>query len=326
MQSRIARRTLSSTAIAFLALTGAALPICATAAERIEVFALHFAPPDGTRVVETQHRSVIRAASGQPTHTDESDIRFTGTFKALATGYRYARQTDSYVFRRDGKEVSNPITETVMRAALTYTLDPKGKAIDIQGMAGLDAKANSALAPEAAARAAPVLAQLAEANLVAREKEEWDARYAEFADRTFTIGGVSDDRASYSLPSGEQIEYWMRTTVPNHETCPAGNCVRIDFSYESDAAEVAKWANPPASSIGHAAAHPSAKDGSAPVGTDPAHPARITGHASRLIDPATMRIYAETFDRTITSTLTAPGQAPIEVSRHEQHTYDYRYE
>ena len=326
MQSRIARRTLSSTAIALLALTGAAVPVCAQAADRIEVFSLHFAPPDGTRVIETQHRSVTRTATGQPTHTDESEIRFIGTFKALATGYRYARQTDSYVFRRDGKEVSNPISETVTRAALTYTLDLKGKAIDIQGMAGLEAKASSALAPEVAAQAAPVLAQLAESNLVAREKEEWDARYAEFAERTFAIGGGSNDRASYALPSGEQLEFWIRTTVPRHEVCPAGNCVRIDFSYESDAAEVAKWPNPPASSTGHAAAPAPGKEGSSPAGTDPAHPARITGHASRLIDPATMRIYGETFDRTITSTLNAPGQGPIEVSRHEQRTYDYRYE
>jgi hypothetical protein len=292
---RTALSTLLGLALAAPAALPAADPPAAT-------FSFHFAPPDGTRVQQTVHTVVEKTVTGQPSHRDETEATVHGVYRHVDGGYRYTTTTEGFVFRHDGKSVTNPIAELVVKAPLSYLLGLDGQASAIDGLSGLGEKLKTSFPPEVALPVLPALPFLEENALVAHEKEDWNSRYAHIANATFRIGDSFDGRGSYPLPDGSQLEYTIHTRFVGWESCPAGSCVRVEIRYDS-----------------RSDGQPTAPDTA--TGTK-----RLTGQTRRLIDPDTMRIYAEHFERTVTTLVTLKSQGPVPATRHEERSYDYRYE
>ena len=304
--------------IVITALCGAALAVQAQAqvAPPSEKFLFQFQPPDGTRVHLTYKLERTRAIEGQPPTKDETETQTEGTFKRVGDGFEYSPKTLSASVRRNGATVNDPIFGLLSKVQVTYVISKGGEAIDVWGFGEVEQLVKSTLPPQMAAALAPILN---EASLVAQQKAEWNARYADFADGSFKVGDVIDVQAPQRLPNGETINYTIRTTFPNWEPCPAGQCIRVTQVFESDAAELAKLVEGVVGRVASAASAPQValkfKKGET----------RITGSLSRLIDPKTMLIYAEQLRRTIAMQIQVPGQGVLPTVQEEARTYSYSY-
>lgn len=281
-----------------------------------ETFVFRFQPPQGTIVRQTYKLERTRTIEGQPPSKDEAETLTEGTFRRVGDGFEYSPKTISSSLRRNGVVVNDPISGIMSKVQLTYVISKGAELTDLQGFGAVEQLIKSTMPTELAAALAPMLN---EASLVARQKAEWHARYAEFADGTFKVGDVIDVQAPQRLPNGESISYTIRTSFPGWEPCPAGTCIRVRQLYESDAAELAKLVEGMVNNVANAAsaspAAPKMEKGAT----------RITGSLSRLIDPRTMLIYSEHVRRTISMTISVPGQGVFPTVQEELRTHTYAY-
>lgn len=304
--------------------------------------AFQFAPPLGTKFRLVHKQTRARLVDGQPPQIDEAESTSIGRFTRSGTDHQLTLEPQLASLRRNGQPLDDPVAAALGRLSLSYVIDGTGQARQVQGFGGIEASLQRSLPPAVAAALAGAVAEPA---LVAREKAEWDARHAGYAGRTFEIGAPFEERATYGLPGGDQLEYRVRTTLTGWEPCAAGQCMRIEQTFDTDAPAPAARGPAPAAqaaqgqslseriaaavkSTGAATNVTASGDvGAAPAAAAPAAGAvagpRLTGKASRLIDPATMRIYAETSAREIT----LPGKPPAPATTlREQRSwvYDYR--
>jgi len=290
----------------------------AHAAEPPTTFTFHFAPPDGTSVSQ-EYRLVRERSIGEQTpQRDEAVAKSSGVFRKEGGLYLYSTKTDANVLRRNGQPINDPVSALLANTTITYVISPDGEAQEIQGFADVETAARKSLPPAIAASLTPVLS---EASLVTREKAEWNSRYSDFANGTFSIGDIIDVKVPYQLPNGTAIEYVIRTSFPRWEACPAGSCVRIEMIYESDAAALQSLVKDVVANVSSAAGVALPKQSFQPVLSS-----RITGSASRLIDPKTMLIYAEQVSRTISMPVDIPGQGRVPTIQREERTYKYTYQ
>lgn len=283
-----------------------------------ETFAFKFQPPDGIRVRLSYKLQRSRLIEGQPPTKDESETQTEGRFRRSGDGYEYSPRTTAIAMRRNGAPINDPILGLLAKVPVTYLISAGGEAVSVKGFGEIDALMKASLAPQVAAALKPLLN---EASLVANEKAEWNARYADFADADFTMGEVIDVEAPQQLPNGQTMTYTVRTRFAGWEACPAGRCVRIEQVYESDAAELAKMAQGVATRVADAASMPSVA-----TGASSAAPARVTGSLVRSIDPKTMLIYAEEVRRVMSMKLQLPGLGLLPVVQEEVRVYAYRYD
>lgn len=306
--------------------------------------AFQFAPPPGTKFRLVQKQARARLVDGQPPQIDEAESTSIGRFTRQGPDHVLALEPQLASLRRNGQPLDDPVAAALGRLRLSYVIDKTGQARQVHGFAGVEASLQRSLPP---AVAATLAGAVSEAALVAKEKAEWDARYAGYAGRSFEIGAPFDERAAYGLPGGGRLEYRVRTTLAGWEPCAAGQCMRIEQTFDTDAALPAAKAPAPVpqapaaqgqslseriaaavkstgaatnvTASGDVGAAPAAATPVATVGVGP----RLIGKASRLIDPATMRIYAETVAREVT----LPGKppAPVTVLR-EQRSWSYAYD
>lgn len=280
-------------------------------------FVFRFQPPDGTLVRQTYKLERTRSIEGQAPTRDEVETTTEGRFKRVGDGFEYSPKTVSSTALRNGAPVNDPIFGLLSKVQVTYVLSNGGEAIDVRGFGEVESLVKSTMPAPLAAALAPVLN---EANLVAQQKAEWNARYADFSGGTFKVGDVLEVQAPQRLPNGETIHYTIRTRFPGWEPCPAGTCIRVVQVYESDAAALAALTEGVVGNVARAASAPQMAPRVERSG------ARITGSLSRLIDPKTMLIHSEQVKRTISLQVQAPGQAPMPTVQEESRTYTYRYE
>jgi hypothetical protein len=310
------RKPLSYVAAALLALS---VPTSAqTKAEpEGEEFVFRFQPPDGIRVRLTYTLQRNRLIEGQPPTKDESETQTEGAFRRVGETFEYSPKTVAASMRRNGTPLNDPITGLLSKIQPTYVVSAGGEAISIKGFGEIEALIKSTMPAQLASALAPILN---EATLVAQQKTEWNARYADFADGKFRIGDVIDVEAPQLLPNGTTITYTIRTKFPRWESCAAGKCIRLEQVYESDAAELARMAEGVTTRVAEAVSM------APPTPQSPKSAARITGSLSRLIDPKTMLIYSEQVKRTISMQLQVPGKGAVPTVQEESRTYSYAYE
>lgn len=308
-----------------LAIISALIAAPAAAAPPAAGVTFQFAPPLGTKFRLVQKQTRARLVDGQPPQIDEAESTSVGRFTRQGSDHVLALEPQLASLRRNGQPLDDPVAAALGRLRLSYVIDKTGQARHVHGFGGIETSLQRSLPP---AVAAALAGAVSEGALVAKEKVEWDARYAGYAGRSFEIGAPFDERATYGLPGGGQLEYRVRTTLAGWEPCAAGQCVRVEQVFDTvaeAAAPVQSLSERIAAAVKSAGpATVTASGGvNAPSAAAAGHGPQLTGRLSRLIDPATMRIYAETVAREITLPARAP--APVTVLR-EQRTYEYRYE
>lgn len=284
------------------------------AAELPSSFTLRFAPPDGIQVSMTYRLSRERVVGSQTVQRDEAVSTTHGVFVKKGENYHYRSKAVANSLSRNGQAVNDPVMDLLAKSDLEHIIASDGRAREVLGFSGIEARMRAGLPPGVVAAIGPLIS---EQSLVAREKSEWNARYADFADGTFVIGDDIDTTAPYQLPTGGTIEYFIRTTFPRWEKCPVGDCVRIEQRFESDATELAKFSGKAVAAL--------VQQVSASVPTPTFQTARITGWLSRLIDPKTMLIFSERISREITMPVTLPGAGQVPSVQREERTYEYTY-
>jgi hypothetical protein len=281
-----------------------------------ETFVFRFQPPDGVTVQQTYRLERTRTTEGQPQTRDEAETKTEATFRRVGDSFEYSPRIKSSTLRRNGTPINDPLLALLSRVQVTYVISNSGEATDVRGFGEVENLLKSTMPPQLAAALAPVLN---EANLVAKEKAEWNARYSEFEGGTFKVGEVIDVQAPQRLPNGETINYTIRTSFPSWEPCPAGTCIRLIQIYESDAAELAKLVDGVLGRVASAASAPQMAPKLEGGVT------RITGSLSRLIDPRTMLIYSEQVRRTFSMRVQVPGQGLLPTVQEEFRTYTFSY-
>ncbi len=300
--------------LSLVSLPSAAL---AQSAAAPSVFVMHFLPPDGVKVKMSYRLERTRLVEGQPPVKDVGESSTEGVFKRMGAGFEYAPRTVASTMTRNGSLINDPIVALMSKVPVTYVISAGGEATAIKGYGEVAALLKSTVSPQIAAALAPIVN---EAALVGRETAEWNARYSDWADGEFEIGQVIDVEAPQPLPNGETLMYTIRTTIARWEPCPAGQCVRLEQIYESDAAALANIAN------GVMARVTAATPAAAGLVVPSSKGARVSGSLTRLIDPKTMLIYAEQVRRTISMSIQVPGKGLLPTTQEEVRTYAYVYE
>jgi len=281
-----------------------------------ETVTFRFRPPDGTQFVESLKTTRTRSIGDQGQQSDvmESDTA-TSIESRQGGGYLVTTTVTKMQAMRDGVAVNDPLSALLHGAAIKYQIDDSAQISGVDGFGALSEKLESVVPPKVAAALAPLLSEDA---LVAQATEEWNGRIGEFAGQTVMIGGRLTGKRPFKLPNGEEMEYEVSVSFPKREACGERSCVRVETFYDSDAAKFAEFSN-------KVVAKAAGEAGDSPTPGVQSTAARLYGTSSRLIDPQTMLIYAETQERTIALSVNIPGQGtvPMKMTESREYTFDY---
>ncbi len=199
---------------------------------------------------------------------------------------------------------------------VTYELDRQGKILSIKGYDTLIEKMKATLPPAAVQSLSSVLSEEA---LVNKEKAEWDGRISSFVGQKARIGDAWTSTDQYPMPTGGAIQFYSATKLAGQARADGMDCVRIQFSYNTDENALKQFVGKLGKDIGQMTTSKSAafKPG--------AGAASIVGSGERVIDPATMLIYAETLTRTIKMPMEVPGQGKVPATLVEKKQYHFDY-
>ncbi len=289
---------------------------CATKVEQPvepQTFRFRFLPPDGTEFVQKVVTKRDKIFEGLGRQTERSASKTAISIRRSEAGYVMTAKPVSLKLKRNGKPVKDPLTKLLQNTVVTYRISEGGQIQSVEGYGELADQALRSLPPESARAVAQALNEDA---LVARETAEWNGRIGDFAGGEFTTGQSIDAEVPFTLPNGEALTYFTTISFPGFEDCEAGSCVQVEQRYDSDAAAFGRLAGEIAKGVAGEVG------GEAPSVSD----SRISGSASRLIDPATMLIYAETLERTIRMTVDIPGRGLVPATLKEERRYSFDYE
>jgi hypothetical protein len=275
-----------------LILVAATFGAQATGPTGAETISFRFAPPDGTHFVQSMVTTREKSFEGIGRQVDRLESETEISLRRSGEGYVMTAKPISLKMTTDGRPAPDPVSEMLRGVVLTYRIDRDGQIQGIDGYGGLVERARQSFPPQVAEALAPLLSEQA---LVARETAEWNGRIGDFAGNDFAIGDSVDAEVPFTLPNGDALVYLMRISFPRLEDCAAGSCVRVEQRYDSDSLAAT------------------------------ASGSRISGSASRLIDPRTMLIYGEVVTRTISMTMDVPGQGPVPTTLKEERSYSFAY-
>jgi hypothetical protein len=293
-------------ATALTALLALVLSADAGAAEKTgkgEKVTFTFAPPDGLHYVQTVDTLRELATRDGKQQADRSESKAKVSIRKTPQGFVVTTVPISMTMSRDGEAVQDPSLEILDDTVVKLLVSPQGKLIRVEGYEEVARRVREAYPPEIATAVGRLLTP---ETLAARARAEWEGRISDFVGRTVAIGDSWDSAASFTFPSGQRLEYFMRTTLSGRAPCPSNTCVEIRFRYDSD----------PKATGELSARVPDGTDGGSEEVR--AKLASLTGAGIRVVDPATMIVYTERITRTMKLTMeTKEGALPV-VTREEQ--------
>lgn len=277
------------------------------------VVLLEFAPRDGTRFIERIETTRERRVEGLAPRVDTSISENSISIRRTPDGYVVEATPLSLAMTRNGRSVTDPIAELLMDVVVRYRVDSAGRIETVEGYEGLLERAAGIMPPGALAALTPVLSADA---LAARDTAEWNGRIADFVFAEARVGEAIEGEERSTLPDGTETRYKTVTWFPGFEPCPAGECLRVEQIYDSDEEELGRRRRLATEGSEEADAAGRSSWASAP---------RVSGRATRLIDPTTLLIYSESSSRTITVELNTPGagRAPTEIREERRYGYEY---
>lgn len=319
--------------LSVVAAAAAAGAVVSRAGAATDSFTFRYAPPPDTRFVQTYLMTRERSIDGMPAQLDTAESKTEITIRKIDDDYDIVAKPVLTVMKKDHELIDDPVSAILSGIEPVYRVGADGQVKEVRGFAGIADRLAAVLPPGVAEAVASLISEPA---MVEREKAEWRARYGELAGRTFRIGDIVEARQPYRMPNGEVLEHSVQTYFTRWEPCPAGQCVRVDISYESeevaggDAGAAASAAAVDAAASAATAAStsdPAASAASAATAASaPTKPLRrISGSTSRLIDPQTMRLYAEQQTKTLTMAVEVPERGKLPAVFREQSRYEFDY-
>jgi hypothetical protein len=307
--------------VARLVPTALALSLASLMPAAAEQF--QFNPPDGATFVVSVRttRTTTLGALGKRTEDRETSERVRVT--KTADGFSIAETAVYGTMNRDGEKVESPILKLLVGMSVNYEVDSRGQVKAIRGFDQLITRLKAALPPGTLETMSPTVTEEA---LVNREVAEWNGRVASFVGREVKVGDMWTSKDRFDLPTGGAVNFTTTTRIVGREQVEGHDCVRLKFSYTANAPTPLV----PGQTAGAKAAGKPARKPSRPARvakkTVPAAATSITGGGDRLVDPATMLIYAESISRTIKMPVAVPGRGKVAGTLVERKSYRYQYE
>lgn len=262
-----------------------------------------FSPPDGTtyvQVVETMRKLEMPGGREQ---VDRTRAKARVAIHRTKDGFTITTTPLAMTMTRDGKAVTDPALEILDDTVVTCFVSPEGRLLRVEGYEHAARRVRETYPPEVASAVERLLSP---ATLNARVRAEWEGRISDFAGRTVAFGKHWDSAASFVVPGGQTLEYFLRTEVVGPAPCPSNACVEVRFRYDSDPSALGELrARVPDAGAGEEVR---------------AKLASLTGAGVRVIDPRTMLVYSERIARAMRLRADTPeGSVPV-VTHEEQRT------
>ena len=278
-------------------------------AESVE---FRFSPGEGdTQVITKRHTRAYHRDEKVQTDVSETKVRTTAT--KSEDGYSIISETLAASLRRDEYNIASPMLAAMKGLKLTYTINNEGKLESIEGYGGLLENLKTKFPPVLMQTIGPLFN---EQSLRQQDKAEWHDRIGQFVGKTVEIGEAWTAKEDYPLPTGGSTPLHKATIFERWVDCAGSRCLQLRYIYHTDPTELARLANQV--SEGAMELPPEAEQ------APPRPPADITGGGTRVIDPATMKIYSEKITRTLQMESKAPGQdgAPLKVVETREYIVD----
>ena len=309
------RRQMKRSTSALRAVLGSLFILCycilvfTAAAQEIR---FRFDPPDDfPAYISTFKSKRITDMGALGKRTVASEGRAKITVHKNTDGYSVTFAPLSFTMTEDGKPVENPILEFVQNIAVTYELDGNGKLVEIRGFEGLFEEFMASLPGELPPNIAEMVNEEAFRN---KTVGEWQGRIGQFVGADVEIGELWATVDEMPLPTGESMAFYSLTKFAEQMKFDGADCVRIQFSYNTDADELKEFMGELGENLADMVGSeeiPSVSD------------AKIVGEGERIIDPTTMLIYSETGHRTWKTTVDIPGRGAVEMIMTDEREYGY---
>ena len=271
-----------------------------------------FDPPDDfPAYVSTYKNTQISEMGALGKRTRVSEVKTKVTIDKTPGGYSVTSMPMSVTMTQDGKLVEDPILSFLQNITVTYELDADGKLIKIRGFEGTIEKLKASLP---AGLPPTVAALLSEETFINGATQEWDARTGSYVGMAAEIGDVWAGVEETPTAMGGTMAFYSVTKLAEQVKFDDVDCVRLEFSFNSDAEELKNFMGDMWEDLAEMAdmeAAPSVSN------------TQIAGKGERIIDPATMLIYSETVERTMKMMMVVPGQGEVEVTSVDKREYGY---
>ncbi len=199
-----------------------------------------FDPPDDFPAYISTFKSkqtTDMGALGKQTRASEGRAKIT--VEKNPDGYSVTFAPLSFTMTVDGEPVENPILSFVQNITVTYELDADGKLVEIRGFEGLFEEFMASLPAGLPPNIAEVVNEQAFRN---KTVQEWQGRIGQFVGADVEIGELWATVDEMPLPTGESMAFYSLTKFAEQVKFDGADCVRIEFSYNTDADELKELA------------------------------------------------------------------------------------
>ena len=224
-------------------------------------------------------------------------------------GYRETAVPILFTTTQDGKPVDNPIQSFIQKTTMTAELDSEGKLLEVHGLEGIVDRLKAELPEKLPPNFAALVSEEALVNTV---KQEWQGRVGEFLGVDAEIGDAWIGEKAIPLPVGGTVSFHTVSQLAEQVKCGEVDCVRIEFFYDTDPGALNRLMGGVMDELVKLAKSEATHEVSA---------AKITGKGKRIVDPATMMIYSEIIERTISMKMNIPGQGTVDMTLFETREY-----
>lgn len=246
-----------------------------------------FKPPVPLTYSEQSVTRTSRVSPGLDEPEELATLTSTNSIAREGDGYTIVAAPKSFQVIQGGKPVKDPLLDAYQTAKLTYHLDSAGKITSIEGYGGvLDAVKK--LAPKGMEQQLSQI--LNEKALVDREKGQWNIRIGQFLGQTAHKNSVWIANSYFPLPDSEP-RFYVVTLFDGMVKQDGKELAKLKFLFTTDCERIQTQVNDMARDVVPNVPVPAAL---------PQTPGfSISGKGERLVDPSTMLIYSEKYQRDV---------------------------
>ncbi|UCF80375.1 MAG: hypothetical protein JSV08_07650 [Acidobacteriota bacterium] len=279
-------------------------------------YTFRFNPPDGIEFSQTLTITKVQEMGELRKQTDVNVSKAQIAIRKKPAGYTATAKLLSTVMTRDGQAFRHPAMSVMEGLEITHELDREGRLAAVGGFDALKKRIQDKFDPQMAQMLSALLTEEAIANMANKEEAEWNGRIGNFIGRTVELGDVWTDTEEFPLPTGKTVVFHTATKFTEEKECGGSNCLRVEFFYHSKPAALEKLVGKTLGDLSKAAGAEMEAEVSG---------MEVAGSGERLIDPATMLIYAERIERTVKAQMDVPEHGLVTAVTKETREYEFDY-
>lgn len=273
-----------------------------------------FRPAANTTYIQTLVTTRIKDMGqyGKVTEVVESKTKVVIT--PTEDGYSILATPISILIHQNGEEIENPLTPLLLDLPLTYEVDQEGQLYDIRGLETLYEKMKGLFPDDVIEMLEPVMNKDALFN---KEVADWMGRIGLFVGQEYEPGDIWTFRDIYNISPDTDITYYTAIKFGEEKKINNLDCVQIQFQYNTDPEKLGQFIEAVYTNVADAFGEEALDLQITDV--------TMAGQGERWMNPATMLVYREVDERTITMRLQVEGLGEVVSSMQEKKEYSFEY-